>query len=148
MSETDWRRVRLALLGIVCAAVVGFVLLRMSQTAAPEFHPGAQPSAHAPGVPEWIPAPAGARPAVDVSNHFPDRDSGSFHFAQRMGIEKTAAFYRGALPRSGLVVTGDVAGQVNEAAGRIVTATGRGGKRRVMVAVGASEVNVSFEDRK
>ncbi len=131
----------------VCAALVVVVLMRMTRTASPELYPEKHQDTHPPGVPDWVPIYPGARAAVDVSNQFPEREEGSFHFATAAGVDKVAAFYRSALPSAGLKLTGDVAGQVNEGMGRILTA-GDGKGRSVTLAIGERQTTVSYEARK
>jgi hypothetical protein len=131
----------------VCAALVALVMTRLTKTAAPELHPTKQEDRHPPGVPGWVPVYPGATAAVDVSNQFPEREEGSFHFMTEAGVNKVAAFYRSALPTAGLKVNGDVAGQVNDSVGRILTADDGHG-RRVTLAIGERQTTVSYEARK
>jgi hypothetical protein len=131
----------------VCAALVGLVMIRLTRTAAPELHPEKHQDSHPPGVPDWVPVYPGAAATVDVSNQFPEREEGSFHFVTAAGVDKVAEFYRSALPSAGLKVNGDVPGQVNDGTGRILTADDGHG-RRLTLAIGERQTNVSFEARK
>ncbi len=141
------RRWTLWLAVAVCAALVAVVMTRLTKTAGPELYPEKHHDTHPPGVPEWIPVYPGATAAVDVSNQFPERDEGSFHFATPAGVDKVAAFYRSALPSAGLKLNGDVAGQVNDGMGRILTA-GDGKGRSVTLVIGEQQTTVRYEARK
>lgn len=109
-------------------------------------------SAHVPGVPAWIPLYPGVAPVLDVSNDFPASTNGSLHFTAAATPISVAAFYREALPKAGLRITGDVDGQVNDTQGRILTAEGSGAERSLTLTVapapGGVAVTISFIERK
>jgi hypothetical protein len=103
-------------------------------------------------IPDWIPAYPGAVARANFSMQGGDGGGGTFSYTTRDAGDAVLAFYNRTLKDAGFKITSNVAGNVGNSSGSMISAEDEGTRRTLVITLGSEDgatgVNVIYGIKK